>query len=121
MKLAVSLAALAVVLMTSSALAKDPKTDSSTTNAKPTAANAAAFIARAEKELFDYSVDASRVAWVNATYITDDTDALAAQSGAKGTEMAVRFALEAAKYRSEERRVGKECVSTCRFRWAPYP
>src|SRR3546814_19305596 len=60
MKLAVSLAALAVVLMTSSALAKDPKTDSSTTNEKPTAANAAAFIARAEKELFDYSVDASR-------------------------------------------------------------
>src|SRR3546814_4590654 len=23
--------------------------------------------------------------------------------------------------RSEERRVGKECVSTCRSRWAPYP
>src|SRR3546814_12471621 len=23
--------------------------------------------------------------------------------------------------RSEERRVGKECVSTCRFRWSPYP
>src|SRR3546814_13352350 len=23
--------------------------------------------------------------------------------------------------RSEERRVEKECVSTCRFRWAPYP
>src|SRR3546814_12178304 len=23
--------------------------------------------------------------------------------------------------RSEERRVGKECVSTGRFRWAPYP
>src|SRR3546814_13987376 len=22
---------------------------------------------------------------------------------------------------SEERRVGKECVSTCRSRWAPYP
>src|SRR3546814_3738100 len=22
--------------------------------------------------------------------------------------------------RSEERRVGKECVSTCRFRWSPY-
>src|SRR3546814_17160830 len=25
-----------------------------------------------------------------------------------------------AKYRSEERRVGKECVSTCRSRWSPY-
>src|SRR3546814_14561210 len=23
--------------------------------------------------------------------------------------------------RSEERRVGKECVSTCRFRWSPFP
>src|SRR3546814_13419087 len=23
--------------------------------------------------------------------------------------------------RSEERRVGKECVSTCRYRWVPYP
>src|SRR3546814_16956632 len=25
------------------------------------------------------------------------------------------------EFRSEERRVGKECVSTCRFRWSPYP
>src|SRR3546814_4419377 len=25
-----------------------------------------------------------------------------------------------AKPRSEERRVGKECVSTCRSRWSPY-
>src|SRR3546814_21094712 len=24
------------------------------------------------------------------------------------------------KVRSEERRVGKECVSTCRYRWSPY-
>src|SRR3546814_18054395 len=23
-------------------------------------------------------------------------------------------------FRSEERRVGKECVSTCRLRWSPY-
>src|SRR3546814_11560299 len=26
----------------------------------------------------------------------------------------------AASLRSEERRVGKECVSTCRSRWSPY-
>src|SRR3546814_14053320 len=25
------------------------------------------------------------------------------------------------EHRSEERRVGKECVSTCRSRWSPYP
>src|SRR3546814_13925981 len=24
------------------------------------------------------------------------------------------------RHRSEERRVGKECVSTCRYRWSPY-
>src|SRR3546814_11790627 len=28
--------------------------------------------------------------------------------------------LRAALFRSEERRVGKECVSTCRSRWSPY-
>src|SRR3546814_5414843 len=26
----------------------------------------------------------------------------------------------AGRWRSEERRVGKECVSTCRSRWSPY-
>src|SRR3546814_14683902 len=29
-------------------------------------------------------------------------------------------AVVAPKTRSEERRVGKECVSTCKSRWAPY-
>src|SRR3546814_1818486 len=28
--------------------------------------------------------------------------------------------LNPSPYRSEERRVGKECVSTCRSRWSPY-
>src|SRR3546814_1437215 len=31
--------------------------------------------------------------------------------------LAVRFL---GRMRSEERRVGKECVSTCRSRWSPY-
>src|SRR3546814_14796631 len=30
-------------------------------------------------------------------------------------------ALRLSERRSEERRVGKECVSTCRSRWSPYP
>src|SRR3546814_13242722 len=30
-------------------------------------------------------------------------------------------ALRGLACRSEERRVGKECVSTCRSRWSPYP
>lgn len=59
---------------------------------------AAEFIAAAEKDLFDYTVDAARVSWVNATYITEDTDALAAQIGAVGTEKSVRYALDAARF-----------------------
>src|SRR3546814_12728570 len=30
------------------------------------------------------------------------------------------FGLADGAWRSEERRVGKECVSTCRSRWSPY-
>ena len=63
-----------------------------------TAQGAAAWVAEVEKELFDYTVDAGRVYWVNSTYITEDTDAMAAAAGAKGTAMSVRYALEAAKY-----------------------
>src|SRR3546814_6064312 len=32
----------------------------------------------------------------------------------------IRGRLLKAYRRSEERRVGKECVSTCRYRWSPY-
>src|SRR3546814_16643831 len=38
---------------------------------------------------------------------------------AYSTHSAVRRPL-AQRLRSEERRVGKECVSTCRSRWSPY-
>src|SRR3546814_13688175 len=31
-----------------------------------------------------------------------------------------RYPETAERFRSEERRVGKECVSTCRSRWSPY-
>lgn len=69
-----------------------------TTAAKPSVADAEAFVSAAEKEMYDYTISASRVFWVNSTYLTDDTNALAAEVGAKGTEMQVRFALEAAKF-----------------------
>ncbi len=49
-----------------------------TPTAAPTAAEALAFLARAEKELADFNVINSRAQWVNNTYINDDTDALAA-------------------------------------------
>ena len=93
-----SLAALAFALaVPTAALAEEAAPQAAA--AKPTAADAEAFVAAAEKEGFDYTVSASRVFWINSTYLTDDTNALAAEVGAKGTEMQVRFALEAAKYK----------------------
>src|SRR3546814_6990496 len=40
----------------------------------------------------------------------------------RGTYQGVEVAIKVVQIdgRSEERRVGKECVSTCRSRWSPY-
>ena len=96
MKSTVSALALAALLVTGGpALAKDRK---ATSVAAPTAADANAFVAAAEKELAAYSVLNNRAQWINSTYITDDTDAIAAEFGARGTEMGVKYAKGAAKF-----------------------
>src|SRR3546814_12362806 len=43
-----------------------------------------------------------------------------ADAGRIGTERATRARRQSSLHSSEERRVGKECVSTCRSRWSPY-
>ncbi len=63
-----------------------------------TAEGAAQFVAAAEKDLFDYALEANQVNWVNNTYITDDTDAMAARINAVGTEKSVQYALLSAQY-----------------------
>ncbi|MBX3593874.1 M2 family metallopeptidase [Sphingomonas sp.] len=88
----VSTVALALLLAGPAATAQEAKKDA------PTAAQADAFVKQATKEYDAFSVDDARIQWVYATYITDDTAALVAKSGAAGTDLAVRFALEAAKY-----------------------
>ncbi len=89
MKIAISLAALAAALVSVPVLAQQ---------AQPTAAEADAFLAKAEKEMFDHSVVAARADWLNATHISEDSDALAAYFGAIRTTMSVDYALESAKY-----------------------
>lgn len=98
MKNLVSLAALAVASFSlpSIAIAQDMATVST----QPTVADAESFLARAEKDLFDFSAEGNRVAWINNTYITDDTDAIAAKYGEIGTEKSVQYALEAARYQN---------------------
>src|SRR4051794_38590723 len=66
------------------------------TNSAPESAES--FVRHAEKELADHSVLQSRAEWINETYINEDTDALAAMFGARGTELSVRLAKGAAKF-----------------------
>ncbi len=63
-----------------------------------TPAKADNFVAGAEKSLLDMYVYNSQVSWINATYINDDTDAVASRAGAEATEMSVNYALQSAKY-----------------------
>jgi peptidyl-dipeptidase A len=105
MRAAVSAFALAVSLSACATASADPAVtagaaapEAAPAVAAPTAADAVAFVAGAEKELGELFVIAARAQWVNATYITEDTDALAAYFGTLDTEMRVRLANEAARY-----------------------
>jgi peptidyl-dipeptidase A len=68
------LAAVGLLVCTPAAPAQSPAT------AKPTVADALAFIDSAEKELAAINVDVNRATWVEETYITDDTIALEAEA-----------------------------------------
>ncbi|NVD43987.1 M2 family metallopeptidase [Qipengyuania atrilutea] len=94
-----ALSALAIALATP-AYADDhtPSAEMAESSFPMTPEGAKNWVSMVEKDLFDYSVKASKIYWVNATYITPDTDALAAEVGAEGTEKSVKYALEAAKY-----------------------
>jgi peptidyl-dipeptidase A len=108
MKATVSALALAVSLAGCATAAADTADTASVSTAATPAATAArgpatveearAFVAGAEKELGEFAVLNSRAQWVNSTYITEDTDAIAAHFGTIGTEMQVRLANEAARF-----------------------
>ena len=61
-------------------------------SAAPVAADAEAFIAAAEQQLADSALYAAKIAWVNATYLNEDTDWLNARALAERTALAVRLA-----------------------------
>ncbi|MGB3928145.1 MAG: peptidase M2 family protein, partial [Sphingobium sp.] len=79
MKIAISLAALAAGLVASPVLAQQA----------PAATDAETFLAQAEKRMFDHSIINGRASWLNATYLTDDSDAVASYFGAIDTKMRV--------------------------------
>ncbi len=66
--------------------------------APPTADEAKQFVDAAERDLLKLWIDASRADWVKSTYITDDTEILAAQANEKSISAGVRYAKQATRF-----------------------
>src|SRR3546814_4341735 len=76
-----------------------------------------AFRSRAQRYVNDVKSDIQREIEIDELrkFKSEMDDAAnSMQSSLRDTESSLRSG------RSEERRVGKECVSTCRSRWSPY-
>ncbi len=73
---------------------------SSATHAKGTAtvADAQAFMKKAEDQLLDLNVRASRAGWVQENFITDDTETMSAQANEKLTAVVTQLALDARRF-----------------------
>ncbi len=64
----------------------------------PTAAEARAFVEEAETTLLKLWIDAGRADWVRSTYITDDTEAVAAQANERAIAAGVAYAKKATRF-----------------------
>lgn len=67
-------------------------------NQKPTAADAEEFIKRAEEELRQLNIKASRAGWVQSNFITDDTETMAAEANEAIIAAVTRLAKESRKF-----------------------
>ena len=65
---------------------------------RPTAAEAQAFMDKAEATLLDLTTEAGRAQWVQSTYIIDDTEILAAAANERAIRAAVEFAKQARRF-----------------------
>ncbi len=85
-----SLVLAAAILVSAAALAAD---------APPTAAEAEAFIERAESRLMDLWIDAERASWVYSTFINDDTAKIQAEAREKVIAETVKLSKEARRFK----------------------
>jgi peptidyl-dipeptidase A len=65
---------------------------------QPTVEEARKFVDEASARLLDLSVEASRAEWVKSTYITDDTEILAAHADQKVLDASVQYAKGATRF-----------------------
>lgn len=89
---------LAATLGIALAACTPPPAPTSQPEAAPRAEDALTFLDDAERQLAAISEEASRIGWVNETYINFDTDWLVANVGARYTELGVKLAKEATKF-----------------------
>ena len=64
----------------------------------PTVAEAGAFLDDAEARLFDLGVKASRAAWVQQNFITEDTEQISADANQVATALSVELAKQAERF-----------------------
>jgi len=86
------------VLATSTAIGVTPHAAALHRNGTATAAQARAFVAKAETELAAESLYVNHATWVQATYINSDTNWLVARANAENTDLAVGLAKDAARF-----------------------
>jgi peptidyl-dipeptidase A len=91
-----SLSPLAVLVLAAALAAVPAPAGADPPPATPEAARQ--FIDQAEQDLFALSVDSERAAWVQANFITDDTQAIAAGANEKLLAATARLAKEAARF-----------------------
>src|SRR6266700_3623 len=87
-----------VLLVPAFLLAVPAKKTSPAAGKTPTAAEAKAFLDAAEVKLLALATDAGRAGWVQSTYITDDTEILAASANERSIAATVEYAKKAARF-----------------------
>src|SRR5215469_4773473 len=65
---------------------------------KPTAEDARKFIEDAEQKLLALNIDSGRADWIKDTFITDDTEAIAARLDERSISAAVEYAKESTRF-----------------------
>jgi peptidyl-dipeptidase A len=97
-----AVAAAAALLLTGSDPARSQAPAERATQAAPakrgTPAEAARFVEEAEKKLLELSIDQQRAQWVQSTFITEDTELMAAQANERFIAAGVDFAKRATRF-----------------------
>src|SRR5262245_11506925 len=83
---------------TAETLAQTPAPSTGNATAPPTTEDARKFVDGAEQSLLKLWIEAGRADWVKSTFITDDTEILAAVANEKSISAGVRYAKEATRY-----------------------